>query len=342
MNHNHRKPYIPLPPALPRFSLPQEEGVDPADVAKTAQRPALTSGSRRVVRRVRPVRPDATEEVAVEDILLEVYAEDPPPPPSRRPAVLTPPQSASIAAAIASVVPSPPPPAQSAAVDALLRASDPAFAPVPHYPSVPPQGQGYVHVGYMDPRVGADFETPSVAPVMLATTQPPAPAGRPIVGARRTSRGAVFAIWSAVVLVLAVLSGGGIYYGMRDGFFARTAARFQKKPKEPAVVAAAAPPPATSAPAPTPPPPPVAEAPAPAPASVSVDSLPKSPIPSDTSLVTFPSYAQGHRVFVDGRVVVVADGAPTKMKCGRHMMKIGSARKARVVDLACGREVIIQ
>ena len=84
LNHNHRKPYIPLPPALPRFALPHERsegGVDPLDVAKTTERPALTSGPRRVVRRRAPVRADATEEVALEDILLEVYAEDPPPPP---------------------------------------------------------------------------------------------------------------------------------------------------------------------------------------------------------------------------------------------------------------------
>jgi hypothetical protein len=47
-------------------------------------------------------------------------------------------------------------------------------------------------------------------------------------------------------------------------------------------------------------------------------------------------------VFVDGRVIAVADGSPTKIKCGRHMIKIGSARKPRVIDLACGREVVIQ
>ena len=86
---------------------------------------------------------------------------------------------------------------------------------------------------------------------------------------------------------------------------------------------------------------PVAAAPAPLP-TVSVEALAAPPIPSDSSLVTFPAYAQGHRVFIDGRIVAVADGTPTKVKCGRHMVKIGSARKPRVLDFACGREVIVK
>ena len=88
-------------------------------------------------------------------------------------------------------------------------------------------------------------------------------------------------------------------------------------------------------------------APSPAPAAlptVSVDALatPPPPIPADSSLVSFPASAQGHRVFIDGRVVAVADGAPTKVKCGRHKVRIGAARKVRVLDFACGREVIVK
>lgn len=75
--------------------------------------------------------------------------------------------------------------------------------------------------------------------------------------------------------------------------------------------------------------------------TVSVDALPKPAVAADSTLVTFPAYARGHRVFVDGRVIAVADGAPTKIKCGRHMIKIGSARRPRVTDLACGREVTL-
>ena len=53
-------------------------------------------------------------------------------------------------------------------------------------------------------------------------------------------------------------------------------------------------------------------------------------------------YEAGHRVFLDGRVLAVVPGTPTTIKCGRHMLKIGSTRRARAVDFACGREVIVQ
>lgn len=302
---------------------------------------------------------DSTEEVQVEDILLEAYAEDPPPPPSPRVPPL--PARVSIAAAIASVVP--PPPAQSAAVDALLRASDPAFAPFgpygqqgPHPGPHAPQGQGYVPPRYGAQRYGSmpsmhDYETPSVSPMMLATTAPPA---RPVLAARKTHRALVAGVWTLVLLVVGVAAGAAVVLGLRSGTYARlresakSAARAGTKHDAPVaaspVAAASAVAPAA---APVPPREPVvAAAPAPAaPAAVptmSVDALPKPPIPADSSLVTLPAYAQGHRVFVDGRVIAVADGAPTKIKCGRHMIKIGSARKARVIDLACGREVVIQ
>ena len=89
--------------------------------------------------------------------------------------------------------------------------------------------------------------------------------------------------------------------------------------------------------------PPVVVAPAAPPVpTVSVDALPKEPIPADVAMVTFPAYAHGHRVFIDGRIVPIAEGAPTKIRCGRHMVKIGTARKARVLDLACGRDVVIE
>lgn len=335
MNHNHRKPYIPLPPALPRFALPNEEATDPLDAAATAERPALmAAGKRRIVRRRRPISADSTEEVAAEDILLEAYAEDPPPPLSRQMPVLPPRES--ISAAIAALVPAPP--AQTAAVDALLRASDPAFAP---FQPRPPQ-QGYYSQGSLQAVSmsghAADHESSSVSPVMLAPTAPP---GRPILRARRTRSPAVVAIWSAVMLVVGVAGAFAIVLGVRNGTYARLrdgaraiAVGTPSQPAQPVAVAvaAAAPPPEAPAPAPI----------ASAVPTISVDALPKSPIPADMAMVTFPAYAQGHRVFIDGRIVPIAEGAPTKLKCGRHMVKIGTARKARVLDLACGREVIIQ
>jgi hypothetical protein len=357
-------PYIPPPPALPRFALPHEgrDGgaeVDPLDVASTSQRPTIRPGSRPASVRVRKkIAADQTEEVQLEDILLEVYAEEPPPPMTRRsPGVdprTGPPRvearlaesgeaHASIAMAIASIVP--PAPAQSAAVDALLRASDPSFAP---YGFVPRSG----HYA-----TASDYETPSVSPMMLATAAPPA---RPVLRdarAGRPNRGLAIAIWATVIMVVGVAAGAAMVMAVRNGTYARlrdsaktAAARATSKHDAPIVAAASAAPvdvPAAAPPATVvaPPPqalvaPPVA-APAPVP-TVSIDSLPKPAIAADASLVTFPAYAQGHRVFLDGRVLPVVEGTPTKIKCGRHMLKIGSARKPRVVDFACGREVIVQ
>ena len=358
LNYTRRKPYIPLPPALPRFALPNEAneangGNDVSvadDAAATQQRPAMTATvgprSRRVVRR--KISADSTEEVQVEDILLEAYAEEPPPPLRRTPGAsrfhgeIAP--SESIAMAIASAVP---PPSQSAAVDALLRASDPAFAPY-----APLQGQGFVNpqdYGYGYRPSGADFESQSVAPVMMATTAPP-PA-RPVFAnarANRVSRGAVVAIWSSVLVVLSVALGAAVVVGMKHGTFARlrdsakSASLHAPSKSAPASAAASAATvrapilAATQVVAPLP-------APAPAPVvvpSTTVEAL--TPVPADSSLVTFPAYAQGHRVFIDGRIVAVSDGSPTKVKCGRHMVKIGTARKPRILDFACGREVIVK
>ena len=355
LNHTHRKPYIPLPPALPRFALPNEatEADDPSDAAATQQRPALGAVARPRTRRIvrRNLVADSTEEVQVEDILLEAYAEDPPPPPSRRwpvaPPVPTESARASIAMAIASAVP---PPAQSAAVDELLRASAPSFAP-----HAPPQGQGFVAPqGYGYRPSGSDFESQSMVPVMMATTAPP-PA-RPVFAnananarGKRVNRSAVVAIWSSLLVVLGVAFGASIVLGVKNGTYARlrdsakAAALRAPSRSTPARAAAAAPAPALPdtqvvapvAPAPVPPAPVVAPA-------VSVSSLSAPAIAADSSLVTFPAYAQSHRVFIDGRLVAVADGAPTSVKCGRHMVRIGSARKPRVLDFACGREVIVK
>jgi hypothetical protein len=353
LNHHQRKPYIPLPPALPRFSLPHEgrDAGDDLDVAATAQRPTIRPGraSTASIRVRKKISADATAEVQVEDILLEVYAEDPPPPMTRRspgvdPRVESAEARDSIAMAIASIVP--PGPAQSAAVDALLRASDPAFASyAPHAP----------YAGFA---AGADHETPSVGPMMLATAAPPA---RPVIRdarAARSSRGLAVAIWAIVITVVGVAAGAAMVFGARSGTYARMrdgaksmAARATSKHDAPAAVAAggstvapaseiAAAPPSTAVVAPA-----SAVAPAPAPASVptvSIDALPKPAIAANESLVTFPAYAQGHRVFLDGRVLPVAPGTPTTIKCGRHMLKIGSARRPRVLDFACGREVIVQ
>jgi hypothetical protein len=385
LNHNHRKPQLTSAPALPRFALPSDdasdadgvdETIDPLDAAATTQRPVLSSASaRRLVRR-KPSA-DETEEVQVEDILLEVYAEEPPPP-RQSPSV-------AIAAAIASVVPAPissvvpPAPAESAAVDALLRASEPVpFAPYPLYPSQPSQGQGqgqgpnasvpYVSAyawGSPPPR-GDDHETPSVSPMMLAPVMAPPPARPVLPSGNRPNRGLALAIWAVVIMVVGVAGGAAVVMGFGSGLYDRLASAASRAktsseskretagegaaptavaaPATPSVAAPSVAAPSVAAPtavaAPSVAAPTAVAAPAAMP-TVSVDSLPKPAVAADSSLVTFPAYARGHRVFVDGRVIAVAEDGPTKIKCGRHMIKIGSGRKARRTDLACGAEVTL-
>lgn len=387
LNHNTSKLLIPLPPALPRFELPSDgsEGADdPLDVAVTTQRPTVDAArALRVLRpgpRITRARVDATSEVQVEDILLEVYAEEPPPPTRRSSGPLSTagavpllPAHASIANAIASAVP--PAPAESAAVDALLRASDPAFLPfggqlsqAPR-PPTPPSAWTYPHhhQGY-----SADQESPSVAPVAFPSAHMPAashasppPAFHPdsrmlaaAAAAPQRGRGGAIAIWTVGLLVVGLAAGAGVAVGLRNGTFAELrdraktltsrgespkAAAVAPAPPEPSSMQVVAPPPVAGA-TPTVGASPVAPVrpavPAPTP-SISVNALPAQAIAPDSSLVTFPASAQGHRVFFDGRPMAVTP-APMTLRCGRHMIRIGSSGKPRVTDLACGQPVTLR
>ncbi len=412
MNHNTSKPLIPLPPALPRFELPSEGSEwadDPLDVAVTTQRPTLDAA--RALRVLRPgprirsaagPEADATSEVQVEDILLEVYAEEPPPPTRRSNGPLSTagaapllPAHVSIANAIASAVP--PAPAESAAVDALLRASDPAFLPfggqlsqAPR-PPTPPSAWTYPH--HQAHGYSADQESPSVAPVAFPSAHVPvashaaslpsafypdpraAASAASAPSAPERGRGGALAIWTIGLLVVGLAAGGGVAVGLRNGTFAelrdraRTLTSRGASPKAAAVAPAppaqeppsmqvvappsvarpsvappsVAPPSVVAvraAPAPAPAPAPVAAQPAPTP-SISVNALPAQVIAADSSLVTFPSSAQGHRVFFDGRPMAVTP-APMTLRCGRHMIRIGSSGKPRVTDLACGQPVTLR
>jgi hypothetical protein len=379
LNHNTPKAFPPPPPAplpsraLPRFELPSDVSAggedDPLDVAVTTQRPVMDAArALRVLKPAAPTRPqaDGTSEVQVEDILLEVYAEPAPPPSTRRSVAPSPelrppplPAQVSIAQAIASAVP--PAPAESAAVDALLRASDPAFLPfggaarpaTPASPFMHAYAPAYAYAA-------ADQESPSVAPVAFPSGHMAVASHVP--GARQPSsfypdahvaapparRGATFAIGMAALVVLGLVASGGVAVGVRNGTFAELRDRAKTlsshgEPKAAAATQAEAAPVVTSTP---PQPPTVAAAPAapvaaPAPAPVSVDSLPAEVIPADSTLVTFPASAQGHRVFFDGRPMAVPL-TPVKLRCGRHMIRIGSAGRPRVTDLACGQSITLR
>ncbi|MBX3211704.1 MAG: hypothetical protein KF850_06705 [Labilithrix sp.] len=111
-------------------------------------------------------------------------------------------------------------------------------------------------------------------------------------------------------------------------------------------------------PAPEPPaiaPPAVVEPKAAAMPTVSPDALPPAPavagravaaapppeeIAPTMTRVVLPSYAKGHRVFVDGRVV--GEGAePITVSCGKRKIQIGSRGRPRARNLPCGGELTL-
>jgi serine/threonine-protein kinase len=104
----------------------------------------------------------------------------------------------------------------------------------------------------------------------------------------------------------------------------------------------AAPPPSAS-PQPSPP---IASAPPQAVASVAPATLQSSAappagattLPADSGQIVPPASAAGHRVFVDGKVA--SEGtAPIRVRCGSHVVRIGSAGEEHKVSVPCGGSV---
>jgi hypothetical protein len=62
--------------------------------------------------------------------------------------------------------------------------------------------------------------------------------------------------------------------------------------------------------------------------------------------VRFPARASGHRIYVDGRrakVEETSDGiGPLRLRCGSHLVQIGSAGIPEPIVLPCGGEVQLQ
>jgi serine/threonine-protein kinase len=58
-------------------------------------------------------------------------------------------------------------------------------------------------------------------------------------------------------------------------------------------------------------------------------------IPPDVGELRPPAYADGHRIYVDERVV--GEGtAPIRVRCGRHSVRVGSAGRLQHLDVPCG------
>lgn len=47
---------------------------------------------------------------------------------------------------------------------------------------------------------------------------------------------------------------------------------------------------------------------------------------------------EGHRIYVDGKVVGEGPG-PIAVPCGTHSIKVGSSGKDKKVDVPCGGEI---
>ena len=58
-------------------------------------------------------------------------------------------------------------------------------------------------------------------------------------------------------------------------------------------------------------------------------------LPPFTGLLEFPASAEGHRVYVDGKLIGIA-GPPTLVGCGPRVVRIGSAGKDREIVVPCG------
>jgi hypothetical protein len=79
------------------------------------------------------------------------------------------------------------------------------------------------------------------------------------------------------------------------------------------------------------------EAPTPTPTA----STPPAPAAGEgEGTISTPPDAAGHRVFVDGRYAGVSPG-PIKVRCGQHVVKVGSGGTPRAVDVPCGGDALV-
>ena len=59
----------------------------------------------------------------------------------------------------------------------------------------------------------------------------------------------------------------------------------------------------------------------------------------ETGTVLLPPRASGHRIFVDGRRFKMDGDGPLRLRCGSHVVQIGSSGTPETVDLPCGGEL---
>ena len=71
---------------------------------------------------------------------------------------------------------------------------------------------------------------------------------------------------------------------------------------------------------------------------IEIDSPPEASL--STGAVMLPPAAEGHRVYVDGRLVGDAV-SEMRVACGRHLIKVGSRGHDHAVTVPCGGELSV-
>jgi hypothetical protein len=333
---------MPEPSSLPRFDLDLAPP-DSADVLATRPRPAIRKRSSTLppswkapaIRK----RADSTNEVAVEDILIEVFCEEPEPasnkaPPVSQRATRPAPYSPSLAPSLAKperhdsslpyfAQPTPPPQRPETPFQPLSLSYEPplrvSFPEIAHPPSIAPVA---ISLAYPEPPPAPPYP---FLPELSASLSVPPPKSRGGVGiAIALFSVAALAIAAAVVVVVRpdTLARARLAIGGIEGGTAKSTI-------------------ATSPADPPPPPPPAPPPPAPSAPGTSVGALPSPSIAANMTEVTLPPSAHGHRVFVDGRVVDTRS-SPLVLKCGGHVVRIGTGGRVRHVRLPCGGELALK
>lgn len=181
----------------------------------------------------------------------------------------------------------------------------------------------------VEPALPVAATAPVSASATVAVASPPARRGRAV----RIALG---------VTMLAIVAGAAVLVARRDPrptltkptlttAAAATASAAAATPSAPSTSASA------SAAAATP------SAPATSSASAPATTSPPAAAPpaASTGAVILPPSADGHRIFVDGRVV--GEGRATlRVPCGARSIKIGSAGAPQTIDVPCGGEVALQ
>jgi hypothetical protein len=161
-------------------------------------------------------------------------------------------------------------------------------------------------------------------------------------------------VWrSGLLLVTGVAAGCALSFALMRNNASNQGATIENE--DTAGAAAASAPPMATAPAPVmrveetvqPAPPvetpqaaPVEPTPAPANAVAEVPIVAPPAEASTEGVIVLPPSAEGHRVYVDGKIVQVK-GSRAKVSCGSHEIKIGSSGTAQKLDVSCGGETVL-